>query len=215
MIYIYSEPNFTLNQLYYIKSNEQKININTESNIDMIKDIYLTEDNKFIRNEKEFTLDKSELTKGEHNPYFLIKGDSSNNKYNITSNNIEIKINIYENENDLYEIIVNDCNYYNDEDFSVKFTLKEENFPIKDMKIFLYIGNDESIELIYQENTKYEYSYTDVKNLNTLKDKTVDLIISENDEINYISKISISFTDFNYIKNLKNLYNSNKFNISN
>ena len=94
----------------------------------MIKEMNLDEKNKLNRNNNEFTLENiSGLIKGEYNPYFIIKGDSSNNKYNIKSDNTNIKINIYEKENDIYEITVNDCNYYNDKDFSVTIELKDYN----------------------------------------------------------------------------------------
>ena len=60
------------------------------------------------------------------------------------------------------------------------------------MKIFLYIGKDKSIELKLKGNTTSEYINPEDEDLNNLKEKTVDLIISENDEINYyISKKSI------------------------
>ena len=71
MIYIYSEPNFTLNKLYYIKSNNQIITIKSESKIDMIKEIYLNntlnDTLPFNQNNSEFTLNVNELlSKGEY-----------------------------------------------------------------------------------------------------------------------------------------------------
>ena len=221
MIYIYSEPNFTLNKLYYIKSNNQNITIKSESKIDMIKGIYLNDTLNntlpFNQNNSEFTLNVNELlSKGEYKPYFIIKGDSTKTKNNITLNDNEIEIYIYENENELYKIDINDCNYYNDNKFSVKFELINTNFPIDDMKIFLYTKENESINLILNQNTTYEYIYSDEEDLNILKNEIVELIISENEDINYyISKRPISFTDFNYDTDLKYLYNTDKLSISN
>ena len=227
MIYIYSEPFFTLKQLYYIKTNNQTIKINTNSNIDMIKKMYLDENNTFIQKDKEFSLNVSELNVSELNvsefiitPYFTIKGDSLNKTYYINSTkDININITIYENESELYEISNNNCNYYNDTDFSVKFKLNNSNFPITKMKIYLYNEkNNKSIELKEKKNNEYEYEYTysEKKDLSDLNNTKVKLIISENNDINYyISQKLISFTDFTYDNNLEYLYDIDSFIISN